>query len=751
MAQQVPDVDELEMEYQHLDFMEEMIDLGEFIENRRDEGEELQAQQLLVIQGIPVSFPGQPNPNQWIMMENIILSLSEGKNVLIESPTGSGKTLAFLCATLAWVHHQHQNQQRVPGGGETKKPVIYYTVKTHAQVSTVLKELRKTSYASPHINPLSNLKVAILGSRRQLCTNQDVIRNEHEESRDDACKRLHANFEINRQQQGQQLPLPTCPLYKPEEDDYFKNNRRCANGAIRDIEDITNSALVNQSCAYFGSRRQLASSDIVICPYNYIISSHIRNSVGIHLTNNIVIFDEGHNLQSVSCEEGSVSITLRNLRQIIDNCNNATRNPQAGGLLANKIRILSAALLNVWEWMVDPQTLPQTNADVLDAFRDFLDRDTVRNMENAVDYVINAIENEPTLGSGTAQEIRKFVSVLKLLYTRNAEGDGDNDDMILQNYFLQLENEGAVSRRLNIICLNASTVFGQISRQARSVLVTSATLSPLDSFQKDLGIPFEAPISLDQGIPASRYWITKVGSGPNGLELNLKSTSREVLALQKEVGQLVLKVCQTVPNGVLVFFPSNPFLQKMKRGWEQDPVEELGGRTIMSSINDAKHVVSEADMTDAVNTRELLRQYREQSRIGRGAVIFGILRGKLSEGVDFQDQEARAVISLGIPFAPPNAPTVFARKSSTSQLEYWRWYNTNAIRALSQCLGRSVRHQEDWGAMIMVDQRLIERAEDFRGMMPQWIEAETEAPRNQYNNFNDMIRSLQRFVAENNR
>ena len=45
-----------------------------------------------------------------------------------------------------------------------------------------------------------------------------------------------------------------------------------------------------------------------MCPYNYLIDPVIRKHLEIRLRNAIVIFDEGHNIDSVC--EGSASFEL---------------------------------------------------------------------------------------------------------------------------------------------------------------------------------------------------------------------------------------------------------------------------------------------------------------------------------------------------------------------------------------------------------------------------------------------------------
>ena len=46
----------------------------------------------------------------------------------------------------------------------------------------------------------------------------------------------------------------------------------------------------------------------------------------------------------------------------------------------------------------------------------------------------------------------------------------------------------------------------------------------------------------------------------------------------------------------------------------------------------------------------------------RGAVIFGVCRGKISEGLDFSDEAARAVVLVGIPFPMLVDPKTILKK-----------------------------------------------------------------------------------------
>lgn len=102
---------------------------------------------------------------------------------------------------------------------------------------------------------------------------------------------------------------------------------------------------------------------------------------------------------------------------------------------------------------------------------------------------------------------------------------------------------------------------------------------------------------------------------------------------------------------------------------------------------------------------------------GPGAVFFAICRGKVSEGLDFSDGKGRAVIVTGIPYPPLRDPKVVLKRQyledlakdgrlkKSQLLTGDEWYSQQASRAVNQAIGRVIRHRNDFGAILLFDDR----------------------------------------------
>jgi len=125
----------------------------------------------------------------------------------------------------------------------------------------------------------------------------------------------------------------------------------------------------------------------------------------------------------------------------------------------------------------------------------------------------------------------------------------------------------------------------------------------------------------------------------------------------------------------------------------------------------------------------------------------------VSEGLDFADNNARAVITIGIPF--PNVKDIqveLKRKYNTQYsasrglLTGSEWYEIQAYRALNQALGRCIRHEQDWGAIVLIDERFNKSPRYINGIS-KWVRKRIT----QYNNFSAAMSSLKEFASARKR
>ncbi len=103
--------------------------------------------------------------------------------------------------------------------------------------------------------------------------------------------------------------------------------------------------------------------------------------------------------------------------------------------------------------------------------------------------------------------------------------------------------------------------------------------------------------------------------------------------------------------------------------------------------------------------------------------MFAVCRGKISEGIDFADNNGRGVIITGLPFPLFTDPRVILKrqyldeKNSSGSL----WYNQQAYRAVNQAIGRVIRHKNDFGAIILCDERFSQQSSISQ--LPGWMRA----------------------------
>ncbi|EEF46472.1 conserved hypothetical protein [Ricinus communis] len=83
-----------------------------------------------------------------------------------------------------------------------------------------------------------------------------------------------------------------------------------------DIKDLVRIGISIGTCPYYGSRSMVPAADLVVLPYQSLLSKSSREMLGLNLKNNIVIIDEAHNLADplISMHDAKITLSERLVR-----------------------------------------------------------------------------------------------------------------------------------------------------------------------------------------------------------------------------------------------------------------------------------------------------------------------------------------------------------------------------------------------------------------------------------------------------
>uniref|UniRef100_A0A8B9FBX3 DNA 5'-3' helicase n=1 Tax=Amazona collaria TaxID=241587 RepID=A0A8B9FBX3_9PSIT len=697
----------------------------------------------------------------WIS-EKLYLQLLE-----ISCSESSGPCTECSCSSAKETDKDASNRKKKENGDQPFIPKIFFGTRTHKQISQITRELKRTAYSS--------VPMTILSSRDYTCIHP-VVSNSGG-NRNEMC------VELLEGKHGK-----SCPYYHGVHKLSEHHALQSAHNVYQawDIEDLVSLGKKLRACAYFAARELMVDADIVFCPYNYLLDPQIRESMDINLKGQVVILDEAHNIEDCARESTSYGVTESQLKAAQEELdfmvNNNIRQKDHEPLqavccsLTNWLKESSSQLVErgyetafkVWSGKEMLSILHKMG--ITDTTFPILQKHLAAVLEKEEKVSMFGKEELieiPVVSPATQMVLKGLFMVLLYLFKDKSRFADDYRVALQQMYTWMNEKQldasdtsafftrprrkknsrqKTVVHMLNFWCLNPAVAFSDLN-DVRTIVLTSGTLSPMDSFSSELGVKFSIQLEANHVIRNAQVWIGTIGVGPNGRKLCATFQHTETFEFQDEVGALLLSVCQTVAQGILCFLPSYKLLDKLKDRWMHTG--------LWNNLELVKTVIAEPQGGAKSDFDELLKIYYEAIKCKGerdGALLIAVCRGKVSEGLDFCDENARAVITIGIPF--PNVKDLQVElkrkyndqhKNTRGLLAGSQWYEIQAYRALNQALGRCIRHRNDWGALILVDDRFRNNPNKYITGLSKWIRQQIQ----HHENFSSALESLRAFAVRN--
>ena len=234
-------------------------------------------------------------------------------------------------------------------------------------------------------------------------------------------------------------------------------------------------------------------------------------------------------------------------------------------------------------------------------------------------------------------------------------------------------------------------------------------------------------LSCGHVIPDKNLLAWPVTRGPGNLEFDFTYEKRNLPAMIDELGNTLIRLCQVIPDGVVIFFPSYAYLEQVTSKWR---LATNGKTSIHDLLIRLKNVFRESKESAGVD--DILRHYANAIDAGKGGLLLSVIGGKMSEGINFSDRLGRGVVVVGLPFpniqsAQWNAKLEYieqatvARGGSTvdGKAASREFYENACMRAVNQSIGRAIRHRNDYATIVMLDRRY--NTPRIQDKLPGWI------------------------------
>ncbi|KAF2195102.1 DNA repair helicase [Zopfia rhizophila CBS 207.26] len=643
---------------------------------------------------------------------------------------------------------------------------IFFCSRTHSQLTQFSSELGRVKMP-PAITPpfssdeagdesalIEDVKHLTLGSRKNLCINPKVSRLGGATAINERCLEL--------QQPGTPSDCK-CPFMPRKETEVLVNEfRDHALAKIRDIEDLGSLGKRLGICPYYASRPTIKYCEMVTLPYPLLLQKSAREALDLSLKGHVVIIDEAHNLMDAIAGIYSISVSLAQLQQARAQLTvylQKFRNRLKGKnrvYVAQTVRILDSmiaylqsknaiakstgGLVGMGDLMsgkgVDQINLLKLNkylqesrlARKVDGYTAYSEQSQIDGQKTGVGL---------TQGAAPKQTVPVLTHVQRfLLSLMNPSVEG--------RFFYSKEEATGVA--LKYMLLDPTFHFKDVVEEARAVILAGGTMSPMSDYEQHL-LSYLQPskimtLSCGHVIPASNLLAVPVTQAPSGAGFDFTFEKRKSEKMVIDLGTAILSFIQHVPDGVVIFFPSYSYLDSCIATWKRlhpDPGSNLpplwdrllGIKPIFLEQRSVQQSLDKNSASREAAVDSVLTAYSNaiSTGNGRGALLFAVIGGTLSEGINFSDSLGRGVIVVGLPFPNPHSAEWKAKMQYISSKAVGNggdgkaaardFYENACMRAVNQCVGRAIRHRGDYAAILMLDRRY--GGQRIQAKLPGWI------------------------------
>lgn len=599
------------------------------------------------------------------MSKEITKHVNNDRVMLLRASTGYGKTAASLYAALQVAYMTHRK--------------IFFATARNTQQDMVEKTVRELQRQGVPIRALS------IRSKEKSCLQETI-----------SCRPEHCPYASGYYDKVQQHDLLS---------DIWKTG--VVHGDV--LEAIGTEKMV---CPYELSMNLVAGADVVIGDYNYLFDPNVQLSVIAQNKKDwIVIIDEAHNLPTRAQGYGSPFISLQKLWRALD----MVQYDGVFSKFASPIQKMYDTIVQGLETGGAHETGTKTPSFVSREFQRaepigvIISTESMQEIADEIqslglEYAVKRLEH-PLFGEDATDVWME--SAWSILQMHNALQIAGPETVVIW------QKQGTDTRRsmqqgvglfttespaqhpetgMGLLCRDPSVLLQPFFDKIASAVCMSATLHPFDFYANLLGIPEERLVTAEY-------------QSPFPIENRAAFCLPFVSTLYKDrknahpkIAKLLEKIIQMVSGNIAVFFSSF---------------------AVLDDIHSHMHLENREVLIQKPKMEERAKQkILRTMATGKGHVLFAVMGGVFSEGVDLPGKSLEMAIMIG-----PSLPM-----SNLSRQLMQEWYEEKygegfryawvipGMARVSQAAGRVIRTETDRGVVVLVGNRFADPT--FRNLFP---------------------------------
>ncbi len=409
-------------------------------------------------------------------------------------------------------------------------------------------------------------------------------------------------------------------------------------------------------CAYEIAAKLAKKSNFIVADYAHILNPYTRQTfmkkIAHSLERSIIIWDEAHNIVETASSYLSSSLSL----QAVEYASRELMSIGSSidlGYMAFMLEELAKAKIRdgqEGEAFVDKKDLPSTLSDNLEEICDQLEK-------AGMEYISRSGAKRSSL-----MHIARFIRAL------NAENDST----------IRIISRRGKAIKLSISCLYPSESIDSIKSAYANVFM-SGTLLPLGMHKELLGFPDAHAINYKSPFPKEN----RICLLDSDVSTKYENRSAEQYNL---IASKISKIKERVHGNLAVFFPSFDVLESVYRHMPYE-VRFIQRREMRSFA-----------------VEKMIRDFKQ----GEDSLLFAVMGGSLSEGIDYANNVIKGIIIVGIPLEKPNlelnAKIEYLNKRFGMKGNEYAYTIPGIVKAV-QASGRAIRSESDRAFIVFMDKR----------------------------------------------